>query len=178
MTTRRHLNAAVIAAVGYLGVAAISIVKPQPDEHWNAAGRALEAAFIVGLLGSAIAITGVADRFTRGALGRWSARLAQFGFVGISVASVASLIKGGDTLGPVFVLSLLTTLVGLLLLGISGVRDGVTPRWAPVVPFATMLIGIALAEHGGCAVIAAGWLAMVAVANGRAGQARPATAAA
>jgi len=34
-------------------------------------------------------------------------------------------------------------------------------RWIAVtLPFATMLIGIGLAEHGGCAVIAAGWIAM------------------
>lgn len=160
MSARRYFNASFAAAAGYLVVAAISVVKPQPDNHWNAAGRALEAAFIVGLVGSAVAIAGVTAMLSRRPLGTRAGRLAQIGFVGLTVSSVASLIKGGNTLGPVFVLSLLATLVGLLLLGIAGLREGLVARWLPVLPFATMLIGIALAEHGGCAVIAAGWIAM------------------
>jgi len=167
MSTRRHVAAALIAAVGYLVVAGITLVKPQPSDHWNAAGRALEAAFIVGLLGSAAATGGLRARLARRSLGERSARVAQLGFLGMTIASVASLVKGGDTLGPVFLLSVLATLVGLLLLGVAALRDGVAARWIPVVPFATMLIGMALADHGGCAVIAAGWIAMAPVLNGR-----------
>lgn len=176
MSTRRTSVAAFVAAFGYLVVAAITIVKPQPNDHWNAVGRLLEAGFIVGLIGSAVAIDGVRSRVTTRALGARSARAAQAGFVGMTVASVASLIADGDTLGPLFLLSVLTTLVGLLLFGIAGLRESLTARWIPVVPFATMFIGIALADHGGCAVIAAGWVAVATALTGEAAPVRTAPA--
>jgi len=176
MTTNRRLHAAVVAAAGYLVVAAITLVAPQPNDHWNAAGRALEAAFIAGLLGSVVAIPAVTDYLTQRSFGRLAGRLAQVGYLSMAIASAASLIKGGDTLGPVFVLGVFATLLGLLLLGLGGIREGLAPRWTPVVPFASMLVGIALADHGGCAVIAAGWIVMTVVMSSSSTAAPAATA--
>ena len=176
MSTPRHVIAAVIAAAGYLTVAVITLIKPQPDGHWGAAGQALEAAFVVGLIGSAVAMTGLRAHISSRSLGVRAAQLARLGFLGMAVAAVASLTQSRDTLGPVFLLSVLATVVGLLLLGVAGLRESAVPRWVPVVPFATMLVGMAFADQGGCAVIAAGWATMAVVMNSAAFRVRSAPA--
>ena len=67
------------------------------------------------------------------------------------------MIRGGNALGPLFVIGLLLALVGLATLAVAGLRDGVM-RWPAAGLFVAFLVGMALGNHGGSIVIGAAWL--------------------
>jgi hypothetical protein len=165
MTVQSRISAAVVAALAF-AVAGTTVVGHKiPDQHWGTRGAVLDVAFAIGLLAAALALPALADRLGLRRVGMIGTRLAQAGQVAMAIESIASTIHGGNTLGPVFALGLVGSLVGLLLLAIGGFRAGVT-RSLAAVPFVGLLIGIAAGDQGGAIVLGVAW-AVVAVSLSR-----------
>jgi hypothetical protein len=153
------VGATVVAGVAWLVEGGLQAGHTQPDQHWAAIDRVIEAVFAVALLASTGAAAGFRDLFTTGRAGAVGTRVAQAGFGAMAVAATASLVHDGDTWGPVFMLALVAVLVGLLVMAVAGVRDKVL-AWAAPIPILAMLLGMALSNHGGTFVIGLAWLGL------------------
>src|SRR4051812_10690614 len=162
MNSQARITAAAIAAIAFVVAGATVIGHKIPDQHWGTRGAVLDIAFAVGLIAAAIALPALTRTLAVGRLGDIGTRVAQVGQVAMAFESIASTIHGGNTLGPVFALGLLATLVGLALLAIGGIRAGVG-RALAAVPLLGFLIGIATGDQGGLIVLGLAW-AVVAVA--------------
>jgi hypothetical protein len=152
----RTLPATAVATLGYLVEGLLVLRHPQGDDHWSAAGYVVEAAFTVSLVATALALPGLCQWFAAGPVARRGARIAQVGYLGLAVASAASLAAGRTTLGPVFLIGLLASLIGLLVLGVDAMRRS-RHRWAGLLPFGGMVAAIGLGDVGGSVVLAAVW---------------------
>src|SRR5437764_13708239 len=150
MTIQTRVGAAAAAAVAFAVAGATVVGHKIPDEHWGTRGAVLDIAFAIGMLAAAVALPAVADRVCVRRLGTIGTRLAQVGQVAMAVESIASTIHGGNTLGPVFMLGLLASFVGLALLAVDGFRVGVA-RALALVPVVGQLVGIAAGNQGGAA---------------------------
>jgi hypothetical protein len=151
-----RVAAAALAAVAFV-ISGVTVIGHNiPDQHWGTRGAVLDIAFAVGALAIAAALPAVAARLAGGRLGGIGTRFAQMGHVAIAVECVASTIHNGNTLGPVFVLGLLTSLVGLALVAIDGIRTGSARLLAPL-PVLGLLVGIAGGNHGGAIALGAVW---------------------
>jgi len=84
----------------------------------------------------------------------------------MTIESIASEVHGGNTLGPVFLLGLVLTLVGFLVSGIDGLRHP-GARWVALLPFLGLLVGIGAGEHGGFIVLGSVWLVLAFAAVGQ-----------
>ncbi len=163
MTSTSRTSAAVAAAA--FVVAGASVVGHKiPDHHWGARGTVLDLAFAVGLIAVAIALPGLAARLQVNRLGTAGTRIAQVGQLAMAVESIASTIHGGNTLGPVFVLGLLASLVGMALLAVDGFRAGAARPLAPI-PLLALLVGIAGGDQGGAIVLGIAWAGLAILAS-------------
>lgn len=159
MTLQSRTGAAAVAAIAF-AVAGISVIGHKiPDQHWGTRGAVLDIAFAVGMIAAAIALPALAGRLGVRSLGNVGTRLAQAGQVAMAVESVVSTIHDGNTLGPVFMLGLLASFAGLLLLAADGFRVRVARTLAPV-PLVGLLIGIAAGNQGGAVVLGIAWAAL------------------
>lgn len=156
MTTKFASGAAGLAAVGFIVAGATVVGHKIPDQHWGTRGGILDVAFAIGAVAVAMALPAMAARLGVRRLGRIGTRAAQVGHVAIAVEWVASTIHGGNTLGPVFMLGLLVSLVGLALVGIDALRAGVA-RTLALLPFLALLVGIAGGNQGGAIVLGIVW---------------------
>jgi hypothetical protein len=89
-------------------------------------------------------------------VGRVGVRITQTGLVLMALESLASQIHAGSTLGPVFMLGLLLTLIGFLVSGI----DGMTcpgARWIALLPLVAFVIAIGAGDRGGFLVPGLAW---------------------
>src|SRR5690348_16916982 len=141
MSLQSRIWPAGVAAVAFGVTGAAVIGHKIPDEHWGTRGAVLDIAFAIGLVAVAVVLPALADRLGVRRLGTVGTRIAQVGQVAMAVESIASTIHGGNTLGPVFLLGLLGSFVGFLLLGIDGVRAG-RARALAFVPLVGLLVGI------------------------------------
>jgi multidrug transporter EmrE-like cation transporter len=139
--------AAAVAASGFVVEGVAVVGHTVPDSHWGVRGSIVDAAFAVAALCAALALPAFSERLAVGRLGRAWAVVAQVGFVATAVESVASLVHGGNTLGPVFMIGLLLIFVGLIGLAVSGVRAAAL-RWAAPLPAVAMVVGIAAGDQG------------------------------
>jgi hypothetical protein len=163
---------AAIGALAYTVEGATALRAPQPDQHWNAAGYAIEIAFAVALLATIPLLPLLSPHASRGV--RIATRVAQIGSSAMLVDAIASTAADGNVLGPVFFLGLLGTLGGLVVMTISQVRTRLECWWLCPVVLAGLLAGMALGDHGGGLLIGISW-ATVAITLRRDARSRTGT---
>lgn len=154
--SRLAAAAAFVAAAGFVVEGAISLGHHTGDEHWDALSQVLGAAYAVATLALVVALPAVSRWLQVNRVGRGASVAAQVGCVAMVVESVASGIHDGNTLGGLFFGGLLLSLVGQLVLGITGLTAG-RRRWAAMLPFLGLFVGIAGGEHGGSIVSGIVW---------------------
>jgi hypothetical protein len=147
----------VLAAAGYALEGAIVVRSPQPDHGWHASGYAVEAAFVLALVAS-IPLVGLLRR-SPGTLPAGAVWCTRAGFGAMLVSAVASLAAGGDELGPLFLLGVLASLVGLVALSTGAVRRRDRSWWTAPTIAAGLILGIALGDNGGGILLGIAWAA-------------------
>ena len=167
--------AAAVAALGFIIEGAAVLGHKVPDSHWGVRGSIVDGAFAVAALAVVLALPALGHLLEVGRVGRVGVRVAQLGFVAMAVESFASLVHGGNTLGPVFAGGLLLVLAGLLALAVTGVAAGAL-RWAAPLPVLGMLVGIAGGDQGGSLALGVVWLVIAAVLGRPTAATRSATA--
>ena len=157
VTTRLIAPAAFVAAAGFGVEGVISLFHHTGDHHWDALSQVLNGAYGLAALALIVVLPGVGRwlRVTR--IGRGGIVAAQIGYAAMVVESIASGFNNGNTLGGVFFVGLLLSLIGLLTLGIAALIRG-SQRWAALLPALGMFVGIAGGDHGGSIVTAAVWV--------------------
>ncbi len=151
--------AALLAAAGFAVEGVISLVHHTGDQHWDALSQVLNVAYLVAAVALVVALPGLSPRLGLRRVGRGGIIAAQVGFAAMAVESVVSSVHDGNTLGGLFFGGLLLSLAGLLALGIDGLLAG-RRRWAALLPFLGMFVGIAGGNHGGSVVTAVVWVVL------------------
>jgi hypothetical protein len=158
-TLRAAPTAAFVAAGGFAVEGFISLVHHTADHNWDAPSQVLNGAYALAALALIVALPAVGRWLQVARLGRGGVITAQIGYAAMVVESVVSGVNDGNTLGGVFFVGLLLSLLGLLLLGIDAVIRG-NRRWAALLPLLGMFVGIAGGEHGGSIASGAVWLVL------------------
>jgi hypothetical protein len=149
--------AAFVAAAGFVVEGVIALVHKTGDDDWDGLSQVLNAAYVVGSIALIVALPVVGRWLRINRAGRLGVIAAQVGFAAMAVESVASGVHDGNTLGRLFFGGLLLSLIGLLVLGIADLMSGAV-RWAAMLPFLGLLVGIAGGDHGGSIVLGAVWV--------------------
>lgn len=144
--------AAITAATGYIVEGLIAIVHPVGDKNWGTFADALNIAFLVAVLASAVALPYIGRWLAVNRAGQLAVTAAQLGFAAMAVETVVSVAHGGNTIGAVFFIGMLLVTLGTLVLAATGVLAG-TVRWAAPLPFLGWLASIAGGDHGGSIVL-------------------------
>lgn len=159
--------ASAVAAVGFAIEGAIALAHPVGDNHWDGTAQVLNASFAVAVVALAFVLPYLSRWLRVGRTGRAAVVAAQTGAGLMAVESVASGINGGSTLGGLFFAGLILMTLGLLVMGVSGLRARAV-RWAALVPFVAWLVSIAVGDSGGSILLAAALVALAAaVMRGR-----------
>lgn len=144
-----------LAALGYALEGAIVVRAPQPDHGWHTSGYAVEAAFVLALIASLPLVELLRTTDGRGsAVAAWITRA---GFAAMLVSALASLVAGGNELGPVFFLGVLASLAGLVGLSIGALRHRSTGWWGAPTIAVGFVLSMALGDHGGGILFAIAW---------------------
>jgi hypothetical protein len=151
----------LLAAVGWIGEALLVLRYPQGDTDWGASGRFVELAFILALTASASTLPYLRDWLRLRRPGRIATIGTLVGLGALTLASVASLVAGGNTLGGVFVAGLGLVLLSLLVLAVDGLTAP-GPRWPAPLPLLGLLVAIGLGDHGGGLLLGGLCLALAA----------------
>jgi hypothetical protein len=159
MLTNR-LTLPLAAAAGFAVIGVLELLHEQAQPFATVADRAIEGAFLVGLAAAAAALRELRD-------GRaWN--VAAAGQAALALCAAATFARGEDALGPVFLLGLLATTLGL-----AAATARSTPRHLPAVLLAGWLLSIAA---GSPLLLAAAWAAVALPPLGAARRATPAAA--
>lgn len=157
--TRIAPVAALVAAAGFIAEGVISTVHHTGDHHWDGLSQVLNAAYALAAVALIVALPAIGKWLQVSRLGRAAVVAAQVGFAAMAIESIVSGFNDGDTLGGLFFIGLLLSLVGLLVLGIAGLISGQV-RWASLLPFGGLFVGIAGGDHGGSIVLGAVWIVL------------------
>ncbi|NJC72319.1 hypothetical protein HC031_21745 [Planosporangium thailandense] len=173
-----------LARAGLLVVAASAVLLalldlftgvPQHDRLVGAADYVFTAdgfPLVLGLLAAVAALHSVQDG-RDGRLGTIALIVTTIGALGFLPPLTVSLFSGdAESLGPVYLLSMLASLIGLVLFAISSVRAKVLPWWAGPVMAVGWVVGGPVGEDGplgfrGSALLLAAAFVAVAVAVSR-----------
>jgi hypothetical protein len=159
--TRHAPLLAAIGALAYAVEGAIALRSPQPDQHWHAAGYAVETAFAVALLATIPLLPLLATHASRTA--RLATRLAQIGLGAMLIDALASTAADGNVLGAAFFFGLLGALGGLGVLAVSQATTRLASWWAAPVVLGGLVGGMALGDHGGGILIGLSWATIAIV---------------
>jgi hypothetical protein len=170
--TRHAPLLAAIGALAYTVEGAIALRSPQPDQHWHAAGYAVEITFALALAATIPLLPVLSTHVSRTV--RIATRISQIGFSAMLINAIASTAADGNVLGPVFFLGLVAALCGLVVVAFSQVRTRLTPWWLSPVVLVGLLAGMALGDHGGGILIGISW-ATVAIGLRAAARSRTGT---
>ncbi len=154
--------AAVVAALGFIVEGVAVLGHKVPESHWGIRGSIVDASFAVAVIAAALALPALAKRLEVRRVGHLGSIAAQVGFAAMAIESTASLVHGGNTMGPVFAGGILLVFAGLLTLAVAGLVAGAL-RWAAPLPVLGMLVGIAGGDQGGSLALGAVWLVLAAV---------------
>jgi hypothetical protein len=149
--------AAFVGAAGFFVEGVISLIHHTGDNHWDALSQVLNAAYAVAAVALIFALPAVGRWLRVNRAGRIGTVAAQVGFAAMAVESIVSGFHDGNTLGGLFFGGLVLTLAGLLVLGIAGLVSGAV-RWAAMLPFLGMFVGIAGGDHGGSIALGVLWV--------------------
>ena len=159
MTTNR-LTLPLTAALGFAVTGVLQLFHEQAQPFSSFADHAIELAFLVGLAAAAGALKELRP-------GRaWA--VAAAGQAALAVCAAATFARGADALGPVFLLGLLATTLGL-----AAATARSTPRRVPAVLLAGWILSVAA---GSPLLLAAAWAAVALPPLGAPRRAAPATA--
>jgi hypothetical protein len=147
----------VLAAAGYAIEGAIVVRAPQPDSAWHTSGYVVEAAFVLALVAS-LPLVGLL-RYGTGRISAVAVWVTRAGFGAMLVSAVPSLAAGGNELGPLFLLGVLASVVGLVALSASAVRSRRGSWWSAPTVAAGLILSIALGDHGGGILLGIAWAA-------------------
>lgn len=149
--------AAIATGVAAIALGAVTVAGPTvPDEHWGTRGALVNGLGLATFLAMAVAAGALPTLIGLGRVGIAGVRVAQAGLAMMTIESATSQVHGGNTLGAVFMLGLLLTLVGFLTVGIDGLRRP-GARWMALLPLLGMLVGIGAGDRGGFLVLGAVW---------------------
>ncbi|HEY7007994.1 MAG TPA: hypothetical protein VH395_03580 [Jatrophihabitantaceae bacterium] len=157
----KYQLAAATAGIAYAVSGAAVIGHQVPDSNWGTRGALVDVAGAVAFAATAIALTRLTPMLAGGRTAAWASRIAQIGLAAMTIESIASLVHGGNTLGPVFFLGLLLALGGTAALGYAGVRAR-RLTWAAPLPLLALLVAIAGGDRGGFVAAGIVWLVLAA----------------
>lgn len=156
MSTTIARIAAYVTGVACLALGAATLAGPAvPDQHWGTRGAVINGLGLLAFAAMAVGLELLAPLLELRRLGRIGIRTAQLGLVLMCVESIASQVHGGNTLGVVFMLGLLATVIGLGLVSVDGLRRR---RWLAPLPLLALIVGIATGDHGGFLFVGLVWL--------------------
>jgi hypothetical protein len=140
--------AAAVTGLAAIALGIVSLSGPAvPDDHWGTRGAVVNALGLVTFLAMAVASGLLPSLLSLARVGQAGLRVAQVGLILMTVESAVSEAHGGSTLGPVFMLGLLLTVVGYVVLGVDGLRRP-GARWLALLPAVAMLVGMGAAWCG------------------------------
>lgn len=157
---RNTVIAAVASGLGYILQAVMGLIKPQTETFSGTSDYVLEVVFIIALFATIFALMGLhtyaRSRYGKlGAAGFWSA-LA--GTSLILVSASATLAAGQNSLGIFFLIGLLLSFLGFVLLGVATISSKTLPMWAGLaLPFGFPL-SVLLSSLGGGILYGLAWL--------------------
>lgn len=158
--------AAIVAGVAYLALGAVSLTGSVPEQNWGTRGAIVNLLGLIGFGATVVAAERLRTPLSLSRVGVGGVRAAQLGLAAMTIESVASQLHGGNTLGPVFFIGLLLTLVGFLVAGVDGLRRP-GARWVALLPFLGLLVGVGAGEHGGFLVLGTVWLVLAFASVGQ-----------
>lgn len=160
--TRTTPVVAALAAVVWAVASVIVTVLPEGGEQLNTpADYADPVFFLIGLILTAVALTGLQQRQAgrAGRLGQVGYWLIVVPFALLAVQTTAELLVGHETLGLLYPIGALASRLGFILWGIAAYRANVLPRWlGPVVALA-WVIAPPLGPLGAAFAIPVAWAA-------------------
>lgn len=146
----RAVTPAALAGVLFVAEAIVEVAHHQADHFHTAGDYAVEVAFAIALATAAAAFAAL--RHAGGRM-RVGATIGAAGQGALALCSVATIVHGADALGPLFVLGLLASLVGPVVIATTG------PRGRAVgAALAVGLVASSAIPHGGAAVLGLAWL--------------------
>jgi len=152
--------AAAVTGLACFALGVLTLTGPTvPDEHWGTRGAVVNGLGLLAFAAMALAVDLLRTQLDLRRLGRAGTGVARVGLVLMSVESIASELHGGDTIGAVFMLGLLGSVVGLALIGIDGLRRR---RLLAALPLLGLLVGIGAGDHGGFVVLGLVWSTLAA----------------
>lgn len=157
---RNTVIAAVASGLGYIVQSVMGLIKPQTETFSGTSDYVLEVVFIIALLATIFALMGLhshaQSRYGRaGAIGFWSALAGTF-FILISAS--ATLAAGQNSLGVFFLIGLLLSFLGFILLGVSASSAKVLPTWAGLALIIGFPLSVILNTLGGGILYGLTWL--------------------
>jgi hypothetical protein len=158
MSTTIPRVAAYITGAACLALGAVTLAgSAVPDHDWGTRGAIVNGLGLLAFAAMALALEVLRRPLQLARLGRTGMRLSQVGLVLMCVESIASEAHGGNTLGVVFMLGLLTAVLGLALVCVDGLRRR---RWLAALPLLALIVGIGTGDQGGFLVVGLVWLVL------------------
>jgi hypothetical protein len=161
LTSRRL---ALVTATLFAVTAAIDIPHEQAQPFASTLDYVLEAVFALSLASAALTLGTLAGA-ARGLAARLGFGAACAGSATLAVVAGATHVNGEDVLGPGFVLGLLGTVIGYLVLAVADLRGRVEPRYAGLALLGSTIAMVALGEGLGLLGWTAGWVAVAALSQ-------------
>lgn len=152
--------AAWVAGVGYCAQALLGLWQPQQEQFQALSDYWIELCFIAALLGTLGGLMMLRSRQVdkMSKLLTVGLAVAAAGVSGLLVSAVATLLLGQNALGLLFVIGLLATIVGNLLLGSAIIHSKLLPVWLGLLFIISWPLSMVLANFGGGLLIGLVWL--------------------
>jgi hypothetical protein len=135
LAARQHPNAALLIAAAIFAAIAVFDLAAHPAEQ-HALRTYKEYVLTATLLPASLVVLWVLEALhglhglVDGRLGRTGLRIAAMGVLGLAVDGIVTLASGTtDTIGPLYPIAMLASVIGIVLIAIEWYRGGVLPRW-------------------------------------------------
>ena len=159
--TDSHRRRAIVIAAGVFAATGLFdvIVRPSSEQTYHSASVYVFTALLVPF--ALVTLWALADlRFSvqaaDGRLGSAGFRIAATGLILLIPPAISSLATGGEqSLGPIYMVGMLLSLVGIVLLSLALVRAGALTRWVAIALPAAWLLGGPIAPFPGATLILA-----------------------
>lgn len=157
---RNTAMAAAASGLGYIVQAVMGLIKPQTETFSGTSDYVLEVVFIIALLATIFALMGLHTyaqaRYGKpGTVGFWSALAGTFL---ILVSASATLAAGQNSLGSLFLIGLLLSFFGFVLLGVATLSAKTLPTWAGLSLLLGFPLSVLLSALGGGILYGLAWL--------------------
>jgi hypothetical protein len=157
---RNAAIAGIAAGLGYIIQAVMGLIKPQTEVFSGASDYVLEIVFIAALIATLFALMGLHShaqaRYGKlGAAGFWSALAGTFFMI---ISASATFAAGQNSLGIFFLIGLVLSFLGFVLLGISTSSSKILPAWAGLALAFGFPLSVFLNALGGGILYGLAWL--------------------